>query len=288
MGEPDYRRAKIILSIAALVIITALVLLFLNFKFFREPSFQIIFFNVGQGDSTLIRFANGEKMLIDCGPDKIAVGKLGEYLPFYDRTIDYLLITHPDLDHYGGCVDVLKRYRVNNIITNGDTKPDDSFWQIWDEYARAENAAGIIINNPTTTVIGGASFKFLSPNADFNLGASAEGNNRSIVFLFKYNTTTILFTGDMETVLEKEVINKNCSSSALVCESLDADYLKVGHHGSDSSSDEEFLSLVSPKYAIISVGKNRFGHPSLRTIRKLERVGAAIWRTDEKDDIIIR
>lgn len=288
MGEPDYRRAKIILSIAALVIIAALVLLFLNFRFSRKPSFQIIFFNVGQGDSTLIRFADGGKMLVDCGPDKIAVGKLGEYLPFYDRTIDYLLITHPDLDHYGGCVDVLKRYRVNNIITNGDTKPDDSFWQIWDEYARVENAAGIIINNPTTTIIGGASFKFLSPNAEFNLGASAEGNNRSIVFLFKYNTTTILFTGDMETVLEKEVINKNCQSSALVCESLVADYLKVGHHGSDSSSDEEFLSLVSPKYAIISVGKNRFGHPSLRAIRKLERVGAAIWRTDEKDDIIIR
>ena len=288
MGEPNYRRAKIILAISALVIITALILLLANIKLFREPVFQIIFFNVGQGDSALIRFADGEKMLVDCGPDKTAVGKLGEYLPFYDRTIDYLLITHPDLDHYGGCMDVLKRYRVKNIITNGDTKPDDSYYQIWDKYNRAENANEIIINNPITTVIAGASLKYLSPDADFNLGTASGGNNNSIVFLFKYNTTTILFTGDMETILEKEMINKNCSSSSLTCEQLDADYLKVGHHGSDSSSDEKFLDFVSPKYAIISVGKNSFGHPSLRTIRKLERVGAIIWRTDEKNDIIIR
>lgn len=288
MGEPDYRRAKIILIISAIVIIAALVLLLVKIEIFRKPVFQVIFFNVGQGDSALIRFASGEKMLVDCGPDKTAVGKLGEYLPFYDRTIDYLLITHPDLDHYGGCVDVLKRYTIKNIITNGDAKPDDSYWQIWDKYARVENAAEIIINNPTTTEFGGAILKFFSPDADFNLGGSAEGNNRSIVFLFKYNTTTILFTGDMETLLEKEMINKNCSSSNLFCENLDADYLKVGHHGSDSSSDEDFLKFISPKYTIISVGKNRFGHPSLRTIRKLERAGAVVWRTDEKNDIIIR
>ncbi|MFA5127377.1 MAG: MBL fold metallo-hydrolase [Patescibacteria group bacterium] len=297
MGEPDYRRAKIILTIATLVIVTALILLFVYSKQFFAPSFKVIFFNVGQGDSTLIRFANGEKMLVDCGPDKIAVGKLGEYLPFYDRTIDYLLITHPDLDHYGGCVDVLKRYNVKNIITNGDTKPDDSYYQIWDKYNHAENANEILVNNPTTTIISGASLNFLSPDTDFNLGTASGGNNNSIVFLFKYNTTTILFTGDMETVLEKEIINKYClpsgeisrreTSSTITCENLDADYLKIGHHGSDSSSDEEFLNFVSPKFAIISVGKNSFGHPSLRTIRKLERVGAVVWRTDEKDDIIV-
>src|SRR3989339_1296284 len=92
-------------------------------------SFQIIFFNIGQGDSALIKFADGEKMLVDCGPDKTVLSKLGKFLSFYDRTIDYLVVSHFDLDHYGGCVDVLHRYDVKNIITNGDEKEYDSYWR---------------------------------------------------------------------------------------------------------------------------------------------------------------
>src|SRR3989338_8116486 len=94
-----------------------------------DDYFQVIFFDIGQGDAALIRLATGEKILVDCGPDRKILSKLGRGLKFYDREIDYLIATHPDLDHYGGCVDVLRRYKVKKIVTNGISKDYDSYWQ---------------------------------------------------------------------------------------------------------------------------------------------------------------
>lgn len=289
MAEPDYRRAKIVLSVAALALVAMAIFVILHLP--GKPGYKLIFFNVGQGDATLIRFTNGAKMLVDCGPDRTILSKLGRYLPFYDRNIEYLLITHPDLDHYGGCTDVLKRYSVKNIIMSGEEKPGDSYWQVWKKYMDNEGAELKIINAPAEISVPGAHLEVFAPNPLVDLPANAEGNNRSVVFRLTYGTTTVFFTGDMETPLENELVRLYCQFSSvkpLPCPAFRSGILKVGHHGSDSSSGDLLLASVSPDTAVISVGKNRYGHPSLRVLKKLERAGAQIWRTDELNDIIIR
>jgi competence protein ComEC len=230
-------------------------------------------------------------MLVDCGPDRAILGKLGKHLPFYDRTLDYLVVTHFDADHYGGCVEVLRRYLVKNIYINGDEKPDDAYWKKWAEALSIENASVKIVSVSMKLDDGPAKFNFLAPSSAFTSIAKTDSNNHSVVFRLEYGTTTVLYTGDMESELEDELLAAECGTSTAVlesCEALESEYLKVGHHGSDSSSGEVFLSAVNPKISIISVGKNKFGHPSLRVLRKLERAGTEIWRTDELGDIIIR
>ncbi len=277
---------KIVLLACGLII-----LLLVGFFYSKKSTAyynSVTFFDVGQGDSALITFDNGEKMLVDCGINRKILSKLGSALPFFDRTIDYLLVTHPDGDHYGGCPAVLERYQVKNIITNGVQKSNDQFWLAWKKFLKLENAQSITINGGETMVVGGSPIKFLSP--DESLGVEIKkygGNNSSIVFVLKNNLGKFLFTGDMETPLENALLKKYCKDVAR-CQSLEADYLKVGHHGSDSSSEVDFLQAVSPEISIISVGSNKYGHPSLRTLRKLERAGSEIWRTDQLNDIIIK
>jgi len=265
--------------------------LLLYIKFTKESNrhFGVTFFNVGQGDAALIRFADGQKMLVDCGPNRAILSALGRHLPFYDRAIDYLLVTHPDLDHYGGCVDVLKRFQVKNIITNGETKSYDPYWETWNHTALAENAVNITMDYPRADNWGNLKFQFLAPNPEFIFSDKERtSNNSSIVFKLVKDSQSFLFTGDAEEPLEKNLIQKYCSTSTTVCPALQANVLKVGHHGSNTASSEEFLAKIKPTTAVISVGRNnKFGHPALRVLRHLERAGARVLRTDQDGDILI-
>lgn len=281
------KRKKIVIITLALMVLILASLFY--FKIFSAPySNSVTFFDVGQGDAALIKFDNGQKMLVDCGINRKILSKLGSALPFFDRTIDYLLVTHPDGDHYGGCPAVLERYQVKNIIVNGTQKFNDPYWLAWQKYRQLEQANTKIIAGRETLVIGSSKLEFLAPDESLGLDPSkAGGNNHSIVFSLKNNLGKFLFTGDMETPLEDALMAKYCSTSSR-CSALKADYLKVGHHGSDSSSGVDFLQVVDPKKTIISVGPNKYGHPSLRTLRKLGRVGALIWRTDLLNDIIVK
>ncbi len=255
-----------------------------------QKHFQVTFFDIGQGDAALIQFNDGKKMLVDCGKDRNILAKLGQALPFYDRTIDYVLATHPDLDHYGGCVDVLKNYKVKEIIINGRKKEYDPYWREWDKTIKNEPGATIkIVDSPQEWIISSSTLQFLSPDAALDLDVEADdSNNFSIVFKLTNASTTFLFTGDMEEPLEKALVHKYCSVSSTTCPALQADVLKVGHHGSDSSSGEDFLNIVHPQIATVSVGKNNhYGHPSLRVLKKLQRVGAEILRTDKMGNIAL-
>ncbi|HSR89589.1 MAG TPA: MBL fold metallo-hydrolase [Candidatus Udaeobacter sp.] len=280
-------RKIIFISIIILALLSGCIFYFYYSQ--RHPhKFQVTFFDIGQGDSALIQFGNGQKMLVDCGPDKKILAKLGQALPFYDRTIDYVLATHPDLDHYGGCVDVLKKYKVKEIVINGRKKENDPYWRAWDKAVKDEPGGIVkIMDSPEEWVIASSTLDFLSPDASLPLDvAAADSNNYSIVFKLKNDRTSFLFTGDMEEPLEKALVQKYCSTNS-TCSKLQANILKVGHHGSGSSSGQEFLDLVQPQIAVVSVGKNNhYGHPSLRVLKKLERAGADILRTDKSGDII--
>lgn len=252
-----------------------------------EKNLKITFLDVGQGDASFIEFNDGQQMLIDCGIDARILEALGRVVPYYDRTIDYLVITHSDNDHYGGCIDVLDRFEVKNIVYNGLEKFSDNFWIEFWEKVENERANYFKIAKLDVWEIASTTITFYYPNHDleenFNIPGETKktnNNNTSIVLELNYLDHEVLFTGDMEESLEKYLLS-------VFAEKLDSDILKVGHHGSATASGQEFLDVVTPRYAIISAGQNnKFGHPSPRVLKRLERAGTEVLRTDSQGDII--
>jgi competence protein ComEC len=248
---------------------------------------KITFLDVGQGDASLIEFPDKEKMLVDCAIDNRILEALGRTMSFYDRQIDYLLITHPDNDHYGGCIEVLKRFEVKNIVYSGLKKENDSQWREFWQTIQDEGAKYWEIDKEQTWDIASTTVHFIYPDHSISVDSNIPGikktndNDTSIVFKLTTGDKSALFMGVAETELEKYLVNKHGVQ-------LYSDIVKVGHHGSGGASSEEFLAAVSPVDSIISCGKNnRYGHPSLRVLKKLERAGSKVWRTDEKGDILL-
>lgn len=254
----------------------------------HNQKFSVTFFNIGQGDSALIKFRNGEKMLVDCGPDSLVLNKLSASLSFFDHTIDYLVVSHHDLDHYGGCPDVISRYRVKNIIINPEKKEYDNFWQTWNEMMYSSGARVKVVTTSYDMEIAETKINFLT-TASTSPILKPSSNNNALLFKLvdQKSDISVLFTGDIEAEAEWAYRQTYCTTDSTPCSPLQVRYLKVAHHGSDSSSSEKWLDAIRAEVAIISVGKNKFGHPSLRVLRHLERMGAEIWRTDEKNDIMI-
>lgn len=280
---------KLLFILLALLILSSS--LFLILKFNNPKKFQLIFFDVGQGDSALVNLDNGQKLLIDCGVDNKVLEKLGKYLPFYDRQIDYLIISHFDLDHYGGCIDVLKRYQIKNVIINGLPGIDD-YYRAWLEELSKQLPARKVnllkISDYQKFLFGTTALEFLWPRVDTNL---AGDNNNSVILKISHPNFSALFTGDLEELGESELLKKYCpdflNNQNLICAPLKSEVLKVAHHGSPGASSELWLKAVAPKTAVVSVGENKFGHPSARVLKKLERAGAKILRTDQIGDIIL-
>jgi len=206
-------------------------------------------------------------------------------MPFFDRTIEYLVVTHPDLDHYLGCIDVLDRYRVERVWWTGRDNANDAQWQVFKEAVAREGAEVRVIDRVARYDIGETVIDVLYPDhsvADES-GDSAKGgvnNNTSIVMRVQRGTLSALLTGDAEEELERHLVQEYGAR-------LHAQILKAGHHGSNTSSIQEFLDAVAPETAVISAGKNnKYGHPTERVLRRLERAGAAIRRTDFEGDVV--
>lgn len=239
---------------------------------------KIYFFNIGQGDAIFIEAPNGNQVLIDGGPDSKIIQKLGETMPFYDKKIDLVVLTHSDADHLMGLMGVLERYNVQNIIYS-DIIRKSVLYSAWQEAVIEEGAnvidpvAGKVVdlgNNVTLIVI--------NPTESLDGKVLEKTNNDSVVLMLKYGEAEVLLTGDIEAKTERRIILNGAN--------LDADILKVAHHGSKTSTIEEFLYEVSPKVAIIQVGaKNRYGHPSPEVLKILEEYGIKHYRTDSDGDI---
>ncbi len=277
------------------VIVAVVVMTILSIGAFiahSKQGFYVDFLDVGQGDATFITLPSGKRILIDCGPDRRVLAEVGRLLPWYDRSIDFLVITHPDSDHYAGCQGIVERYAVHAVIINGHDKDDAA----WKELLRSFEERAIplaAVTAPDVWEIDGYAFEILSPHPRFS-GESADSNNSSIVFRLvdPERKPLVLFTGDAEAPLEQFLLTTYCNTDPATsvtstvkqfsCPKLSAPILKVGHHGSDTSSSEDFIAAVAPREAIISAGEqNRFGHPSRRVLRRLERAGIPVWRTDE-------
>ncbi|MCD7797523.1 MAG: MBL fold metallo-hydrolase [Clostridiales bacterium] len=234
------------------------------------------FFDVGQGDCKFIEFPNGECMLIDCGEKYYADRVIQKIKNAGYSKIDLLVVTHPHTDHMGGMSEIVDEFEIGEIyMSNAQamTSTYESLLESIDNKGLTVNTAksGVAIT-VSDTVTG----EFLAPvSNDYD-----DLNNSSAVLKLTYSDVSFLFTGDAETLSENEMLSVSYYE-------LDSDVLKVGHHGSSSSSCEEFLSAVSPEYAVIECGAdNSYGHPHTETLERLENVGVKIYRTDYDSDIV--
>jgi len=271
-------KKKVLLFLAVIIVLCIVIGSIYYYQSKPSDNLEVIFFDVGQGDSIFIETPSKYQILIDGGDDNSVIYKLGQYMPFYDREIDLVIVSHPHDDHIMGLVEVLKRYKVEKILITGVDYYTPAYTAFLDEAENKEIKIEIA-SQDWELILENISLEIIYPFESIE-GVKFENlNNSSIVMQLRFNETNFLFTGDAEVELEEEIL--------LTAVDLKSDVLKAGHHGSDTSSSKEFLEKVNPAYAIISVGEdNSFGHPSLRTINRLKRMGIDILRTDLSGDII--
>lgn len=233
---------------------------------------KISFLDVGQGDAILIETPRGGKILIDGGRDKVVLSKLGGELPFFTKNLDFVIATHDDSDHIAGLVDVLKKYDVKVLLyslPNSESELSKSLMKI----AKEKNVK--ILQASKQTFINtddGLIVKIFFPIQNMD---GSESNEASVVSQIIFGKNKFLFTGDLPQAGEIFLTEK-------YGEQLDSDVLKLGHHGSDTSTHPNFLQTVSPEVAVVSAGKNNsFGHPHRSVINLIEKFGIKILRTDE-------
>ena len=240
----------------------------------------VAFLNVGQGDAIYIEAPNGNQMLVDGGPPSGAVlRELGRVMPFWDRSLDVVLATHPDQDHVGGLPSVLARMRIDNVITTENTSDTGAYGAF--EKAILEKSPRRILAREKEKIIldDGVVFEVLFPNQNT---AGWETNTASIVARLSYGDQSFIFTGDSPLSVEKYLVSKNGGT-------LHSTVLKLGHHGSRTSSSREFLSAVDPEYAVISAGKdNKYGHPHKEVTDLLTELKIPSISTADRGTIIFR
>ena len=229
---------------------------------FAHSTLRVSFLNVGQGDAVFIEAPNGNQILYDAGPPSGAtLRELSRLMPFWDRSIDVAVLSHPDLDHIGGFPEVFKRYEVSAVLEPGATSANGVYDAV-QVAIRDERAAHIYAKRGMQIVLGGGVvLDVLYPEHDMS---GSETNSASIVLRVRYGATAFLLSGDLPQAQE-EYVAKEFGSG------LRAEVLKLGHHGSRTSTSPYWLSAVMPDTVVISAGKdNRYGHPHKEVIELLE------------------
>ncbi|PIY96294.1 MAG: competence protein ComE [Candidatus Kerfeldbacteria bacterium CG_4_10_14_0_8_um_filter_42_10] len=265
------KQVKLILVLVTLFAILAAIVVF-NIQ---DKELKVYFLDVGQGDSILIRTPNHQDILIDGGPDSDVVNKIGQHLPFYDRDIELMILTHAHSDHLVGLIEVLKRYQVDQILYSGKVDYQSSDYLAWLDIIRKKTIPLRSVKCCEQISLGeNLNLDILYPYEDFSGKKIEDLNDTSIVAQLIFQNKQFLFTGDAPVKVEKKLIDQNLN--------LESQVLKVGHHGSKYSSSSEFLKLVDPQYAIIQSGKdNKFGHPHFKTLNNLSKQGIEILRNDQ-------
>ncbi|MEK7584765.1 MAG: MBL fold metallo-hydrolase [Patescibacteria group bacterium] len=241
------------------------------------PELAVHFLDVGQGDAILIQLPDGPQVLIDAGADNSVLFGLGENLPWWDRTIEYAVVTHPDLDHFGGFFGVVEKYSVGRFLYNNDG--GKGLFKMLHESIEARKIASAIIGQGYVLEWpSGVTLRFLWPQAGYE---SEDTNARSLTALLTWHDAAMLLTGDLPVAEEQMLVQ--------AYPDLHAQVLKVGHHGSKGSSGAVFLETVRPELCIISAGKdNSFGHPHPETLSRLEAVGCEVLSTVDVGTVTVR
>lgn len=270
-----------------IVFIGSFLLLFLGAIFFYELAkfndgkLHVVFCDVGQGDGILIRSPKGIDIVVDGGPDDAMLSCLSSNLPFWDKTIELMILTHPHEDHLGGLIPILKRYTVLSFYTEKAEAKTQSYKELKGILTKKKIESKFLVRGDRFVLKDGLSFKTRWPTEEA-LGTSSpaeemlDKNGLSLVELLTYGQFSLLLTGDAGAVVEEKV-----------AEGIEGvQVLKVPHHGSKTGLNREILERLKPTLAVISVGKkNRYGHPAAQTIQILRDLGIKILRTDENGEV---
>jgi competence protein ComEC len=273
-----------------LIVILNIVIIFQSFvqDNFLKNGVEIYFLDVGQGDSTIIRTAKNKTIVIDGGEGEKSGFDYGKNVlfPFLInkgvRKIDFLIFSHFDSDHCGGLIYLLENIKVEKILIGKQFEKNENFEYIVNlankkDIKIIELQAGNKIN-----IEKNSSLEILWPSVAEKISENAINNN-SLVCKFVYKNFSMLLTGDIESIAEEKLLGKYKNTNR-----LNANILKIAHHGSKTSSIQEFLNEVNPKIALIGVGrKNKFGHPNQEVLERLKEKGIQIYRTDQNGEIQI-
>jgi competence protein ComEC len=270
----NFLAKKKIKTFLIIILIFVFANIFIWTSVYRESQPRMLtvsFLDVGQGDSIFIKAPNGNEMLVDAGRNAQVLRDLSKVTPFFDRSIDVVVATHPHADHVAGFIDVLKKYHIGLALVSGQ-KSRATFYQVFHNALKKNNVKtikgkrGMIINLGS-----GVYFDIVSPE---KLTPGESTNETSIVGKLTYGNTSFLLTGDAPIDVEKKLI-------ARYGDRLKSDVLKAGHHGSKNSSSIFFLQTVGPSYTVISAGiKNRYGLPDKSVIKHIKTVGSKVVRTE--------
>jgi competence protein ComEC len=266
--------------IAPLLIATALVFYF-EFETRRDWAMTVDFYDVGQGDGYMITTHEGSQVIIDGGPGSSILEGVGRDLPFFDRRIELMVLTHPHLDHLEGLIPILRRYQVQKILLP-NVDYDSAVYEEFLNEAEREGSEMIFARQGQRIWLDKSTvLDVLFPtNAERAVvGKNDDVHDYGIVAQLVYGRTKLMLTGDSGDRIERELLPRF---------NLDSDLLKVGHHGSKYSTTQEFVDEVTPEYSVISSGQNKYGHPDPGVIDRLKQKGSQVLRTDQLGDIEFR
>lgn len=272
---PSLSPRAALLGIGALAVATATLWAYLLWP--SGERLTVTFLDVGQGDAILIEAPNGSRILVDGGPSGQAItNALSERLPFWDRRIDLVVLTHPQEDHMAGLVAVLERYRVGGFLSPGVSSGSPAYRSLRELIKAKDITEQPAIAGQWSDLGSGTRLSVLHPPRDYD--ADDETNNASVVLRLSYGEVAFLLTGDIEAAAEVDLLLSGAELAATV--------LKVAHHGSASSTLPDFVEAVQPQVAVISAGAdNPFGHPAAPTLARL--ADTAVLRTDLHGSITI-
>jgi len=243
-----------------------------------ENGLVVYALDIGQGDAILIKTEDDKYVLVDGGPDEKVLKELQDIIPYWQRTLDLVILTHPDQDHVGGLEYVLDYYDVKNVVYHPiehDTKSYENFKKKAEEH----NIENYELRDSDDFQLGCCTyFDILWPEEGMELKQFEEdANDISISFVLMSREFSMFFGGDLPSKYEEKIFAENI---------YDLDAIKVGHHGSRSSTSQKFLELTKPEYAVISVGENnRYGHPTDEVLNNLEEADVEVYRTDKSGRI---
>jgi competence protein ComEC len=237
---------------------------------------HVAFLDVGQGDAIYVQTPSGRQLLVDGGHyPSVTLDQLGRQMPFWDRSLDLLVATHPDADHVAGLVDVVERYRIGGLITNGAGADDDP---AYGALLAAAEARGVVVHPAQIGEVVQLEEDVALTILHTGSAVDGDSNEASVVGRLTYGELSLLLTGDAEEGAENGMLSSDQPLASVV--------LKAGHHGANTSSGEPFLRAVAPQVIVISVGAdNNYGHPAPAMLARAAAVGATVLRTDEMGTI---
>lgn len=265
-------KQKIYYSFSILILCTGCLFASIRWLEAYQKITAVTFLNVGEGDAILISQGSNQ-ILIDGGRSgKDLLARLGRHIPFWDRTVETIIATHPDADHIGGFGALLAAYHVDNFLFTGAESKTDAYVLLQKALKTDHTDIRKVFRGSEIRLPGGGNLSVEYPLTPLPQ-EMAETNKGSIVIRFTYGTTEMLFTGDLP------------SEETALPGMHPVDILKVAHHGSRYSTSALFLDQIKPKESVISVGKNMYGHPSPDVLKRLEERDVRVHRTDTEGDI---